>query len=209
MVFLVYGFLLFVSFSISTKRAAWLLRAMVFAVLACGLFAFKGIGNQLQKEIVFYHVPYKTHVDFIDGENVVSFGDLDIDTKTLAFATDEYHLSKGIMSTESFHFGYEDLAFENWMQSNGLIQFYDKKMAFLKTLPSGEVNHKIALDYILVRKNAKFDLNDLSKRFDFKMIVLDGALEKTKRLEWNHACLKSNILVHDINSKGALIINIE
>ncbi len=208
-VFLIYGFLLFLSFSISTKKAAWLVRSMVFAVLVCGLFAFKRIGNQFQKEIVFYHVPNKTHVDFIDGEHVVSFGDLNIDTKTLAFATDEYQLTKGIKSSAEFHFGYEILTFENWMHSNGFIQFYDKKVAFLKTLPFGKVNPKIALDYILVRKNAKFDLNDLLERFDFKMVILDGAIEKTKRMEWNRVCKDANIPIHDINSKEALIINIE
>ncbi len=208
-VVLIYIFILFVSFSINSKKIVWLTRAMAFALILSGLFAFKGFENQLQKEIVFYHIPNKTFVDFVDGEHILSFGDLDIDSKTLGFASNEYRLSKGIKITNKYHFGYEDLHFNNWMQSNGFVQFYDKKIAFLKTLPFGEVNQKIALDYILVRKNAKFDLDDLIKRFDFKMIVLDGALEKTKRIEWNRVCVESNIPIHDINSKGALVINIE
>lgn len=209
MMILVYVFILFISFGINTKKAAWLIRAMGFAGLICGIYAFKGIENQTQQTIVFYHIPGKTLVEFLDGAHALRFGDLDIETKTLAFATKEYHLSKGIKSIEKYHYGYEDLQLDNWMQSNGFVQFYDKKIAFLKNLPPGEIQPKIDLDYILVRKNADFDLEELTERFDFKLIIFDGAMENKKRLKWKEACADEKIACYDINTHGALIIDIE
>jgi len=209
MVFLIYVLLLFLSFSINTKRIAWLITAMLFAVMFCGIFAFRGIENQVQKEIVFYHIPNKTYVDFIDGEHVVSFGNFKIEAKTLSFATNEYHLSRHIKSTEKYHFGYENIHLDNWMHTNGFVQFYDKKIVFLKNLYRDKAEDKIEIDYILLRKNASFELKDLLERFDFKMIILDGGIEKGKRSEWHRACTALNIPFHDTYLKGALIINLD
>ncbi len=206
---LLYIFLFFVSISINTKRMSWLVRAMVFAVLICGIYAFRGMENQVQKEIIFYHMPNKTYAEFIDGEQVVSFGDLDVDAKTLLFATSEYHLSKGIKSTEKYHFGYEDLQQGNWYHSKGFVQFFDKKIAFLKELAPHTENQKLDVDYILIRQNANFELEDLVQRFDFKLIIIDGAMEKFKRFKWKQDCSAQNIPYHDINTMGAFTKTID
>ena len=203
---LLYLFILFISFSINSKRFSWVLRAMVFAVLIFGIYAFRSVENQIHKAIVFYHIPGKSYAEFIDGEQVISFGDLKVDSKKLGFATSEFHLANGVKTKEKYHFGYEKVQLDNWMQAHGIVQFYDRKIAFLKHLPSVENDKKLSVEFVLIRRGATFDLKNLEEQFSFKKIIVDGGLEFQKRQKWQLACAAENIPFHDINSKGALIL---
>ena len=203
-----YFLLFFISISINTKKISWLLRAMVFGILISGIFAFRGVKILENKEMVFYHIPKKTYVEFFDSDDVISFGDVSIDPKKLSFATKEYHFFKGVKSKTGFHFGFENKELKNWMLLNGFVQFYDKKIAFLRELPSLNPTQKIEVDYILIRKNAKFDLGTLVQNVDFQMIVLDGGMKRQSRLDWIRSCRENEIPFHDTYTKGALIIPI-
>ena len=205
-VILLYLFILFISFSINSKRFRWVLRGMVFMVIIFGIYAFRGVENQMNKAVVFYHIPGKSYAEFIDGEQVISFGDLKVDSKKLGFATSEFHLANGVKTKEKYHFGYEDVQLDNWMHTHGIVQFYDRKIAFLKHLPSVENDNKLSVDFVLIRRGATFDLKDLEEQFSFKKIIVDAGLEFQKRQKWQLACAAENIPFHDINSKGALIL---
>ncbi len=204
-----YGFILLTAFFINTKKLSWMVAAMSFAVFFCGMYAFRNIENQLRKEIVFYHIPKKTHVEFIEKGKVLSFGDHDVDQKALSFATQDYHMARGVSATENFHFGYEPVQFDNWMQTAGFVQFYDKKIAFLKHLPEAGTRPKIKLDYVVVRKHANFNLDELSELFDFETIILDGAVEFWKRKRWKQACTDADVPLYDLSDEGALISAIQ
>ena len=203
---LLYFFLLLISFSINSKRFYWMLRAMAFLVFIFGIYAFRGIDNHQNKEIVFYHISKKSYIEFIEGEQVMSFGDLNIENKKIAFATNEFHLFREVKIIKKYHFGFENVRLENWMQSNGIVQFFDTKIAFLKHLPKIESSQKLAVDYVLIRRGADFNLLQLEAHFIFKKIILDGALEKFKRKQWMNECVQKNIHFYDINGQGALII---
>ena len=202
---LIYLALWSISLGINSKRFKWITATGMVSVVICGVLGFEGCQSVVQKEIVFYHVPGKSYMEFIDEKSLIAFGDIEIPEKNLDYTTANYHFYKGIETKESYHFGFEKLVKEPWMQQHNFVQFYDKKLVCLKQLPDRKAEKKIAVDFLLIRKDADLEISEIADYFEPALIILDGSLNQNELLDYKRGCIASGIPYYDIRAMGALI----
>ena len=98
---------------------------------------------------------------------------------------------------------------DNWFLYKNHLQFFDRKIAFVDDLPKVSTKDKIRVNYILLRKKSKETMARLEQFYEFDKIILDGALSTHRIIDLKKECQAKNILYHDINQDGALIINLD
>ncbi len=82
------------------------------------------------------------------------------------------------------------------------IMLIDKEAYFPE---SGE---KQAIDLLILSKNPKVYISNLSKFFNIDRIVFDGSVPLWKIKYWKKDCDSLQISYHDVNEKGAFVMNL-
>jgi competence protein ComEC len=206
---LLYLFIFSIVLAINSKKFKWLIFGVGILTIMNLTSFIKSIANEEKPNIVFYHLPGKSYVEFIDNKDVLSFGDREVSRQNLKFATLNYHRKNKINEVKPFYFGDENIELNHWFLKNGFIQFYDRKIVFIDDLPKTTLEEKIEVDFIVFRRRSKENVAELNQCFDYDKIIFDGSLYENQRLALKKECFELNIPFYDINQEGALIITID
>ncbi len=202
---LLYALLFSIIIAINTKQFKYLILGSVFLLLI-SFSSFLEFIAEDNPRIVFYQVSGKSYIEFIENGKAISFGDIEIDKKKIHYATHNYHMKHGISTNQHYHFGTNKLKHDHLFIQNEFLQFHDKKMAIIDELPHTIPDKKITLDYVLFRRRSTVSVETLNQFFKYDKIIIDGSLNKKRRIELMQQCLKEKKPFYDINKKGALII---
>ncbi len=194
--------------AINLKQFKYLILSTCMILLVGLNYSFKTLQVDQQKSIVFFHISGKTHVEFVDGDEVYSFGDDDIKEKQLRFATQNYHLKNGLSDAKSFYFENIDTVINNFFLHNNLIQFYNKKIAFVKKLPKNIPDKKLKVDFLMIQKGAKINLEEIIQFYEFKKLIIDGSLRDYEIISLKKEVLKYDLEIYDINREGAYMLDL-
>jgi competence protein ComEC len=178
--------------------------------LKVGLFALAGfiawrslsfMETERQQKIIVYNVPQRRAIDFVDGKNYLFMGDSDLVADDFIR---NFHLKPArtlyrIGPSPSLRNLY---AYENYINYNGKhILLLDKPIVFTQQ------SDKPTIDLLVISKNPKIYISRLAASLDIKQVVFDGSVPAWKMSYWKKDCDSLHILYHDVNEKGAFVMN--
>jgi competence protein ComEC len=92
---------------------------------------------------------------------------------------------------------------ENFLQcGKKRIVIVDKKLVFDTT------GARIPIDLLLISKNPKVYIPEIAKTFRIKQVVFDGSTPSWQLNYWIKDCKSLNIPFHNVNEKGAFVMNL-
>ncbi len=190
---------------LETKKAKWLIAGLLIVNLVLVLNVFKKWGQLNQEEIVVYHLPKATLIDFIGGESAIVLSSDNLPEKKEQFAAANNRAYRGIKDARKCSLSDSILQLPNFYRNGNLIQFQGKKMAFVdpKHLPKQQ---KVKIDYLLVTQNAISSIEDISSYFDFEMLIFDGSNSNRKVKGWLKEAASHGIRAYYTGIDGALEI---
>jgi competence protein ComEC len=208
-VLLLYAMIGNIILALSTKKLKWLLPAAAFLLIISINYSFISFGEFSQKKMIIYHSYRHSIIDFFDGKNGFSFHQKDITEKNLSFATQNNRWANGVKNVKSIH--PENIKFqsENIFYQKPFLQFFDKKIALLDDTFQFKEEVKIKVDFIIIQRNPKFKMEDISRNFIFEKIIFDTSNSQWKVEKWKISCQKLNIQSYDIFEQGAFEIALE
>ncbi len=155
-----------------------------------------------QQKIIVYNVPQKTAIDFLDGRKYFFAGDPGLLED--AFARN-FHLKPSrilyrVAPADSISGLYID---GNHMQCSGKhILLLNQPVAFAKQ------SSKPVIDLLVITNNPKIYISRLANVFTIKQVIVDGSVPAWKAVYWKKDCNSLHIPYHDVNEKGAFVMNL-
>ncbi|MGB3948856.1 MAG: ComEC/Rec2 family competence protein [Bacteroidia bacterium] len=185
---------------------------LVFVLSCCILIFISQIVEQHeqfnQKKLIIYNVPKTSAIDFIHSKNNVLLTDTAFahNQSRLLFHVKHNWWDLGINNNQIIS---NNITTNNLFIKDNFIQFYDKKIALIKTKNQAtNKNNVITLDYLIISNNANVRINDIAKQYHSKLIVFDSSNSFYKIKKWKSECEKLNQKYYSVIDSGALTINI-
>ncbi len=182
------------------KGGTWVaIFALLFFAASRSLSLYRS--NQQQKLIV-YNVPKHQAIDFIEGRNCFFIGDNEVLSNDFIR---NFHIKPSrILHRVEPSNQLLDLSFQgNFLQAGKKrILIIDKTVVFDTTAT------KISVDLLLMSKNPRVYITKLAKTFNIKQVVFDASTPSWKLKYWNKDCDSLHIPFHDVNEKGAFVMNL-
>ncbi len=186
------------------------IRSFVIPVLICVLlyFSFRSFQNiKIQNEtaLTVYHIPGKTAIEFRNGHELILLADssLSVDENRMLFhirhswwahrinnyeiTTDLSEVKNPLISQIEHHLSFN------------ILQFGDKRIAIISN-PINEIRSEIKLkvDYLIVCKNPRLYVNELTRCFEFEKLIFDSSNPKWKTDLWIRDCRELKIPYHAV-----------
>lgn len=177
-------------------------------VAVIGLFLFVGLRSSSfyrayrQKKLIIYSIPRHQAIDIINGRDYFFVGDSDILSNDFIMNF-TLNPSRVLHRTQPVQHLSNLVAFKNFMQyGSNKILLIDKTFAF------GNVDSKIPIDIVVVSKSPRLHISSLARAFNIGQVVFDGSVPARKLKYWIKECDSLSIPYHDVNTKGAFVMNL-
>jgi competence protein ComEC len=202
---LLYAMIILFFYYFMKRKVLYLMSAfvMVIAILCCQV---KEQQDQFrQKKIIVYNVLKTAAIDFISAKRNVLLTDS-------AFANNEsgmlFHvkhnwwdlgINESVIVTK-------DHSSDDLLIKNNKIQFGDKKIVILNN-PSEIKKYPghapIAVDFLIISKNAKVSIGEVLSRYDPEQIIFDSSNSKFKLEKWKEECVTLSRSFYSVTDSGA------
>jgi len=202
----IYASLLAVVAFIYWRSNSFLLAALMWVVLLLGWNVAEKIQNQYQRTLIVYSVSKNTAIDFISGSEHLFIADSALlhDYDRMLFHIKHNWWDSGLQSAAADM--KHDFSLPFVKRENEYIQFFDKKMVLIdKPLRENLPKEKLRVDYVLLSKNAKVNMRDLVKMYNFRRIIFDSSNSPGKIKYWKQDCEKLGLEYYDAQENGAYI----
>jgi competence protein ComEC len=197
-------YFIFLAFSISfIKKNKTALKLTLAATLIFVLTtAYSKWENFNQRKVIVYNISQHQAIDFIKGNEYHFVGDSVLDENNLLV---NYHINPARTALQLHR--HSDLA-KLFYGRNNFYRFYNTQ--FLIADPSVRYDSlpaKINVDYIIISKNPKLKIADISKNFDCNHYVFDASNSPWKIEQWKKECEELHLHFHSVAEQGAFVIN--
>ena len=173
--------------------------AALFGFVLLRTISFIQANNR--EQLIVYNVPQKRAIDLIDGRKYFFVGDSDL-------LADDFIRNFHIKPSRVLHRIEPAINFENFQQQENLINYNSKKILTIReTKYFAPLEEKIPVDLLLISGNPKLYFNKLAETFSVKQVVFDGSCPAWKINYWKKDCDLLHIPYHNINEKGAFVMN--
>ena len=200
---LLYGLLFF--------GAGWLiyrLQSYLWITLVCGLFftsvkLYASIKTSRQKMMIVYQVPRHQAIDFIHGNRFHFIGDSSLVTDGLL---KHFHLKPARIALQASK---QTTQLPGFYQKNQGLQFFGKKILVIDKSVSVESNQpQLMVDVLLLSKNAKVNIAELTRVIRPKMIVMDASNSLWKIVGWKKDCDELALPCFSVPEQGAFVLDL-
>lgn len=179
------------------KWALWtaLCSILLFTVLRS--ISFNQAYNQ--KKLIVYNVPKYSAIDLINSRSYNFIGDS-------ALLHDDFIRNFHVQPSRILH---RLKAEQTLPVSCKEFEFCTKKIAIINSpeqLPPLE--NKKPIDLLILSKNPRLYISNLTKTFSIKQIVIDGSVPFWKAKLWKQDCDSLRIRCYDVSEKGAFVMNL-
>lgn len=191
--------------------AYWLLRKSkialnlaLFSILTLVLLnAYSQWNIVHQRKIIVYNVPQHQAIDFISGNNYKFKGDsvLSFDGMLQNFHIKPARIELQLNKNEEVP--------ENLFQRNNFFHFMEKTLLVIDSSFAYEPQQqKINVDVIVISKNPKIYISQLTKVFNCKQYVFDASNSLWKIDKWKKDCELLHLRFHSVPENGAFIMDL-
>ncbi len=184
------------------RSKKWLLTALLSLSLFAGIRAFSFFEKTKQQKIIIYNVPRYRAIDFVQGRKYFFAGDTELLRNDFLR---NFHLKPSrVMNRISPSAEIPDLIIpDHFTRFGGLNILWLDTGSQLKLFPG-----KTRIDLLIISGKPKLNIPQLSRSLDICKIVFDGSVPFWKLSTWKHTCDSLHIAYHDVNEKGAFVMNI-
>lgn len=197
---LIYVAILGIVIAMNTRQFRWLIAGLgCFTLVGFAHFITQWQAHQ-QAQLVIYHTPKHTIIDYFDGKKLVSLVDEKISEKTLRFANQNYRWFRRGELVEPVKL-VESGGFE-------IYRFGKIKMAIVDQVDTNPSIEKIPVDFVLIRNNPRASLNELSEPFDYQKVIFDASNNWRSVARWREDCKELGVAYFDIQEKGAFMLSL-
>ena len=155
-----------------------------------------------QQKIIVYNVPQHSAIDFINGCHFLFMGDSTLVENDFAR---NFHLSPS-RTLQRVRTG---ASLKNLIADNKYVSFGSKNIVVLDSdifFSSSVAKHQI--DVLIVSKNPRVYISQLTASFTIKQVVFDGSVAAGRLKYWKKDCDSLHIPYHDVVEKGAFVMNL-
>ena len=173
-----------------------------FLFLFIVLRSYSFITTNNQKKIIVYNVPQKRAIDFVNGKSYFFAGDTDLLANDFAR---NFHLkpSRILFRTTSTD------SISSLTRSENYFQYYGKHILLIdSTIRYRTPEIKPQVDLLIISKNPRLYMNQLSQSMNIKQVVFDGSVPSWKTTYWKKDCDSLKIPWHDVTTQGAFVMNL-
>lgn len=182
------------------KPGLFIALASLFVFLVIRSASFVEAGNR--KTILVYNVPQKKAIDFIDGRNYLFVGDPDL-------LADDFIRNFHIKPSRIFHRLQPASSLNAFVPNGKAAVFRNKKILLLDSvIHFSPLQEKLPLDLLILSGNPPLSLKKLAETFTIRQVVLDGSTSYLKRNYWKKDCDSLHIACHDVQEKGAFVMQL-
>jgi competence protein ComEC len=189
--------------------ALWLFKnstsALKVALLAAAAFtvirAMSFYRSEKQHQVIFYNTPGKLAIDIVEGRNTVFFGDPGViaDKQLFNFnikpARIIYRL-RPVDSLKQLHIN------RNIIDFRGIHVLVAGRFMDYKVPPM-----KQTIDILVISGNPVLYIGKLHQVFHLKRVIFIGTSPTYKMNHWKRDCDSLDIPYHELNDKGAFVLN--
>ena len=207
----------------ATVLSTWLLYAIVIAVSAwlinknkkyfqftilctlafVALYTFNNWQIAKQQKLIVYNVPQHQAIDFVSGNNYQFVGDSVLLEDGLL---QNFHLKPGRIAQQ---LDYRTDSLADFFKQGIYYQFKNKKIVIVdKPITFDAVAQKIELDLLVISKNPKLSIKQLTAVFKCKLFVFDASNPTWKIEKWIQECKALQVNFFSIPAEGAFVYNV-
>lgn len=203
-VLLLYGAIVSAVLIILKERFKYTLLLLTFVASFLVSRAVKKTQQYFRQEIVIYDLNKETVIDFMDGYQCFSLMSSDTLSKNFGFSVMPHRLASGIQNTQHFEFTQATSQKRaNWYVDFPFVQFYDKRFAFVNHSNWQIAEQPIAVDYLVISETPKISIVQLTRIFDFQLLIFDTSNDWKQVQSWKEQCLQEGLNFYDVRTAGA------
>jgi competence protein ComEC len=182
------------------KRGLTIGLITLLGFFAARSYSFINAGKQ--QKIIVYNVPQRQAIDFIDGRNYLFYGDSGL-------LTDDFAQNFHLKPSRILHRLSPATTINDFFIYDKYAGYKDRKILLVDTsLVFSKTDVKNDIDLLIISKNPKLYISKLANAFNIKQVVFDGSVPFWKLPYWKKDCDSLHIPYHDVNEKGAFVMNI-
>ncbi|MEO9144157.1 MAG: ComEC/Rec2 family competence protein [Ginsengibacter sp.] len=201
--FVLYGTLCSIVYFFLQKNKRAFKMSLVFSLVFLALKIDGSWKTHSQKKIIVYNIPTHKAIDFISRHYFQFVGD------SMVMQDKLLHNYNVRPARIAFRLKENTLTSNNFYKRDDFYQFYQCKLLMIDTLVKYQSpESKIALDYIVLSKNARVKIEDLEKIFDCKKYIFDASNSLWKIGQWKKECEELHLQSHSVSEQGAFVINL-
>ena len=187
-------FLLFVSL----KKKRLLLEGLVVACVFSGSLAFKSQRAAEQQRFVAYSLKKHTAIDFIQGSAHVLLCDDELlcDAQAIDYSLKGAWAKQQLVMNPPCYTLLEDMDLPFVVKRRHLLAFGSTLFAFWDPSSAENYDSPMKVDVLMVREKQSPDMNLLCKRYQPKMILVDGTVPSYLSERWKTQAESMNIACH-------------
>lgn len=214
--------ILFVTFFFFTKRYRHLFAAVSMCVLLAATNLWQSFESSSQKTLVVYNISKTTAINIIDGTDNIMFANLDsVQPEKIEFTAKNNWLKKGLDREKYVNLssGKENLLSTITAIDNRKVFFKHKFIDYdgLKLyvlddnfMPIDDESFgKVDVDYVVLAESPQVTLEEVSKHFNFKKIIIASSNSMSRCEAWAAENSVSEFDIHDVRKDGAFIVTID
>jgi competence protein ComEC len=218
---LLFAIIMFATFFFFTKRYRHLLLATIFCIVYAGIGLWQSLEAKSQKSLIVYNIGKATAINLIDGTDNIMFANLDsIQPEKIEFTAKNNWLKKGLDREKYINLssGKDKLLSTITTIDNRKVFFknkfinYDGLRLYVlddNFMPFGsEGVNKINVDYVVLAESPQVSLEDVTKYFNFKEIIVSSSNSISRCEAWDAESKALNIAMHDVRADGAFVLPI-
>ena len=213
--------IMFATFFFFTKRYRHLLLATILCIVYAGIGLWQSLEAKSQKSLIVYNIGKATAINLIDGTDNIMFANLDsIQPEKIEFTAKNNWLKKGLDREKYINLssGKDKLLSTITTIDNRKVFFknkfinYDGLRLYVlddNFMPFGsEGVNKINVDYVVLAESPQVSLEDVTKYFNFKEIIVSSSNSISRCEAWDAESKALNIAMHDVRADGAFVLPI-
>lgn len=199
--FLYAVFIAFLYWLVNKSKPA-LIAGIAFSCIFFILTSYYQWESFTQKKIIVYNIPTHQAIDFIDRNKFQFIGDSIV-------MHDNLLRNFNIKPTHISFRSNNELPLQNLHIQAGFHLFYNCKILLIDSAKQYvPLLQKIALDYIILSKNAHLKIKELTNVFDCKKYIFDSSNSLWKIEQWKKECEELHLQFYSVSEQGAFVINL-
>ncbi len=153
------------------------------------------------RKMIVYNIPKQQAIDFIQGKQYFFKGDS-------VLLHDQYLQNFYLKPARTLHFASKKMNLAHLYEGKNCILFGSKRIFLIdETFVLPASNQKIKADLIILSKNTRIRLEDLSNSFSFTIIIADASNALWKIQRWKSDAERLHLRFHSVPEQGAFVLD--
>ena len=210
-VWLCYAAMILFLLSIHYRSYAALVTSMIFLMLQMGSIHWRHWHASQQQLMVFYEIPEKTAVDFVDGRNAhLILSEYESEgLELLEYQIDPFRRMASLKSiTAGDLTSWEAVGITDSIPMNLLVWNGVRLMIINRPLDLIQLDQKVKTDILLISRDAVSDLDQLDNLFDFKQLLISSDCSSSIVRKLAYQARLKQIKLHSLTKDGHWVLDL-